>query len=359
MMMTTTATTTSSIPTDNDPRNTPSNLSAVESSSSSMTIHNPDLHSERISTPFSPLSITHFLDGSPKITARRRLLESWIIHDPTGIFSNEDNNYLHRTERHTRSLAKFVRLVELCRAAGIGATTSSSATTSAHGEGEGSSTTPPPPPPLDGEIISTPEFITLISAISDDPLPTSLHWVMFVPNILTLCDAQQQSLWLPLCRDWKMIGCYAQTELGHGSNIRALETTATFLKECDGGAPGGEWIIHSPTLTSTKFWPGTLGKTANHAMVIAQLIDGDGVSRGIHNFLVPLRSMDTHALLPGVTTGDIGPKIGYNNMDNGFAKFENVRIPRRNMAMRFAYVDEKGRYTKVEGSSSDAANKVA
>jgi acyl-CoA oxidase len=63
--------------------------------------------------------------------------------------------------------------------------------------------------------------------------------------------------------------------------------------------------------------------------------------------------------LPGVTTGDIGPKIGYNNMDNGFAKFENVRIPRRNMAMRFAYVDEEGRYSKVEGSSSDAANKVA
>jgi acyl-CoA oxidase len=303
-----------------------------------MTIH-PDLSSERLATPFSPLSITHFLDGSPEITSRRRLLESWIIHDPTGVFSNEDNNYLHRTERHTRALAKFVRLVELCRASGIGGAAPGSA--------------------LEGEIISTPEFITLISAISDDPLPTSLHWVMFVPNILTLCDADQQSLWLPLCRDWKMIGCYAQTELGHGSNIRALETTATFLKECDGGAPGGEWVIHSPTLTSTKFWPGTLGKTANHAMVIAQLIDGEGISRGIHNFLVPLRSMDTHSLLPGVTTGDIGPKIGYNNMDNGFAKFDNVRVPRRNMAMRFANVDEEGRYAKSEGKSSDAASKVA
>ena len=84
---------------------------------------NPDLQSERSHTPFRPLSITHFLDGgSPTNTERRRLLESWIIRDPTGIFSNEDNNYLHRTERHTRALAKFVRLVELCRAAGIGAT---------------------------------------------------------------------------------------------------------------------------------------------------------------------------------------------------------------------------------------------
>lgn len=52
-----------------------------------------------------------------------------------------------------------------------------------------------------------------------------------------------------------MIGCYAQTELGHGSNVRALETTATFLKEEHGGDPGGSWIVHSPTLTSIKFWP--------------------------------------------------------------------------------------------------------
>ena len=64
---------------------------------------------------------------------------------------------------------------------------------------------------LDGEIIATPEFQTLVATISDDPFPTSLHWVMFVPNIMTLCDEEQQRMWLPLCRDWKMIGCYAQT----------------------------------------------------------------------------------------------------------------------------------------------------
>jgi acyl-CoA oxidase len=179
---------------------------------------------------------------------------------------------------------------------------------------------------------------------------------MFQPNIVSLCDEAQQREWLPLCRDWRMIGCYAQTELGHGSNIRNLETTATFIPESKGGVKGGHWLIHSPTLTSFKFWPGTLGRTANHAMVIAQLIDGDGKNRGIHNFLVPLRSMDDHKLLPGVTTGDIGPKIGYNTMDNGFAQFNNVVIPRRNMAMRFATVDENGKYQKKH--QSDAASKV-
>lgn len=311
---------------------------------------NPDLAAERAACPFSPPAVTHFIDGSPAATARRRRLESWIVRDPTGVFSNDDNNVLHRTERHVRALAKFVRLVELCRAAGVG---------EGGGGDDGEKGANAAVRHLEGEIIAAPEFHTLVSAIADDPFPTSLHFVMFVPNIMTLCDAEQQARWLPLCRDWRMIGCYAQTELGHGSNIRALETTATFLKERDGGAPGGEWVINSPTLTSAKFWPGTLGKTANHAMVIAQLIDGKGKRRGIHNFLVPLRSMEDHKLLPGVETGDIGPKIGYNNMDNGFAMFKDVRIPRRNMAMRFATVDEEGKYAKVGGGASDAASKVA
>jgi acyl-CoA oxidase len=93
-------------------------------------------------------------------------------------------------------------------------------------------------------------------------------------------------------------------------------------------------------------------------MVIANLIDGDGVRRGVHNFLVPLRCMQTHQLLPGVTTGDIGPKIGYNVMDNGYARFDHVEIPRRNMAMRFATVDEHGKYSKTK-HVSDAASKIA
>jgi acyl-CoA oxidase len=329
---------------------------------------NGDLANERSSLSFTPLHITNFIDGNSHLyTSRRRQLEAWIITDPSGIFSNETNNYIHRTERHVRSLAKFVRLIELCRMAGIGEGNSNSSSRSSSSSKD-EKKVKGSPIELDGDIITTSEFQTLVSTCSDDPFPTSLHWVMFVPNIRTLCDDEQQRLWLPLCRDWKMIGCYAQTELGHGSNIRALETTATFVKEANGsgGDVGdGEWIINSPTVTSTKFWPGTLGKTANHAMIIAQLIDGDGIERGIHNFIVPLRSMDDHTLLPGVMTGDIGPKIGYNNMDNGYAIFTNVRIPRRNMAMRFAYVDENGKYTKKKaagsggGGSDDAASKVA
>mmetsp|Transcript_9640 Transcript_9640/g.14868 ORF Transcript_9640/g.14868 Transcript_9640/m.14868 type:complete len:706 (+) Transcript_9640:238-2355(+) len=292
---------------------------------------NPDLRNERAKATFSVERLTNMLDGGAERTKRRRQIEEIIERDPTGIFSNDENIYLHRTDRHKRSLAKHVRMIEICRKLGIG-------------------------DECGGEIIRSKDFPLMWKAIADD-LPTALHWVMFVPNIISLCDEQQQAQWLPLCRDWKMIGCYAQTEIGHGSNVRALETTATFLAENQGGDKGGSWIINSPTLTSTKAWPGTLGRTANHAMVIARLIDGEGIDQGIHNFLVPLRSMKDHKLLPGVKTGDLGPKIGYNTMDNGFASFDHVKIPRRNMAMRFATVDENGKYLKK--SVSDATSKIS
>jgi acyl-CoA oxidase len=292
---------------------------------------NEDLQRERNKATFSVESMTNLLDGGKERTERRRQIEAIIAKDPSGIFSNDDNNYLHRTERHTRAMAKHVRMVELCRKLGIG-------------------------DECGGQIVMSQDFFLMVKAIADD-LPTSLHWIMFIPNIVSLCDEEQQAEWLPLCRDWKMIGCYAQTEIGHGSNVRALETTATFLPHHKGGQPGGSWVINSPTLTSAKAWPGSLGRTANHAMVIARLIDGDGADKGIHNFLVPLRSMKDHKLLPGVVTGDLGPKIGYNNMDNGFARFDHAVIPRRNMAMRFATVDESGNYSKK--SVSDATSKVA
>lgn len=119
---------------------------------------------------------------------------------------------------------------------------------------------------------------------------------------------------------------YAQTELGHGSNLSRLETTATLDIERD------QWVINSPTQSSAKFWIGTLGKIANHAIVQAKLII-NGKDYGAHPFLVPLRSLRDHAPLPGVVIKDQGPKQGAISMDNGYARFNNVRIPRENVSV--------------------------
>lgn len=63
-----------------------------------------------------------------------------------------------------------------------------------------------------------------------------------------------------------MTGCYAQTELGHGSNVAGFETTATYDKEKD------EFIVHTPTVTATKWWSTDLGLHSSHAIVHARLM---------------------------------------------------------------------------------------
>jgi len=86
----------------------------------------------------------------------------------------------------------------------------------------------------------------LLFFFMDDVNFTALHYHMFVPAIEGQASEAQQRAWLPEARALRWVGCYAQTEMGHGSNVQGLETTATFVPEADA------WEIHSPTLTSTK-----------------------------------------------------------------------------------------------------------
>ena len=98
------------------------------------------------------------------------------------------------------------------------------------------------------------------------------------------------------------MGCYAQTEIGHGSNVAALETTATLDKTTD------EFIIHTPSITATKYWPGDLGRFSSHAVVFARLII-DEADFGVQPFMVQIRDVETWKIREGVKCGDLGPKI--------------------------------------------------
>ncbi|KAJ3379045.1 fatty-acyl coenzyme A oxidase [Lobulomyces angularis] len=129
-------------------------------------------------------------------------------------------------------------------------------------------------------------------------------------------------------------GCFAMTELGHGSNVAGLETTATYDEASD------EFIIHTPTLTATKWWIGGAAQTANHAVVFAQLIV-KGKKFGVKSFVVQLRDKDFR-LLPGVVIGDIGAKMGRHGTDNGWIQFTYLRIPRSHMLMKHTKVHRDG-----------------
>ena len=171
----------------------------------------------------------------------------------------------------------------------------------------------------------------------DENLPIGLHHTMFIPTLEGQLTPQQQQHWLPLARHYGIIGTYAQTEIAHGSFVRGLQTTATFDPQTD------TFDIHTPSLSAIKWWPGNLGKTTNVIILMARLIS-QGRDYGIHPFIVPIRNLDTHMPLPGVTVGDLGPKYAYEMNDNGYLKLSHVTIPRDNLCMRFASLDSKGVY---------------
>lgn len=148
------------------------------------------------------------------------------------------------------------------------------------------------------------EEYKMATILVGEPTTYGLHDSMFTKTLREQTTPEQKKLFLEPAEAHTIIGCYSQTELGHGSNVRGLETTATW-NQAD-----KTFIIHSPYLTASKWWSGTLGRTANHSIVMAQLYI-DGKSYGPHPFIVNIRDLKTHEPKEGIYVGDHGPKFGY------------------------------------------------
>lgn len=171
-----------------------------------------------------------------------------------------------------------------------------------------------------------------------EQLPLSLHFYMFLITLSNLCTEKQVEMFLKPALKGEILGCYAQTELAHGSDVQNLLTTATFSDEDQ------TFIINTPSTLAAKWWIGDLGVYANHAIVFAQLIIKTK-KYGVHAFLVPIRDKD-HNPFPGIEVGEIGAKYGYNCKDNGYVIFNKYKIPRRNMLMKYTKVSTTGEYER-------------
>ena len=136
------------------------------------------------------------------------------------------------------------------------------------------------------------------------------------------------------------LGCFALTELSHGSNVQGCLTNAVFDEQRK------NFVIYTPHERGVKFWIGNAGHTANMAVIAANLIV-KGVDYGIHLFLVEIRDRVTHDLVPGVTLVDCGPKMGLNGVDNGFIAFRGLRVSRDALLNRITDVDENGNVKSV------------
>lgn len=188
------------------------------------------------------------------------------------------------------------------------------------------------------------EALGVGEAFHHEASPLLLHFVMFIPALMGHASDEQQAKWLPDAIELKIVGSYAQTELGHGSYLKGLQTRADYDRERQ------VFVLHTPNLEAIKWWPGGLGKTANYAIVLAQLYH-DNIHRGLHPFMVQIRDLDTHKPLPGIEVGEIGPRMGLKAADNGYLRLNNVVIPRANMLMKNAAIDSKGDYHAVKETS--------
>jgi acyl-CoA oxidase len=133
----------------------------------------------------------------------------------------------------------------------------------------------------------------------------------------------------------KLMGCFAMSEAGHGSNVQALGTIATY------DATTEEFVITTPDEPSRKDYIGNAARHADTAVVFAQL-EIQGKSEGVHAFVVPLR--EAGEVLPGIRIEDCGRKLGLNGVDNGRIWFDEVRVPRSSLLNQFADVTKDGVY---------------
>jgi acyl-CoA oxidase len=164
-----------------------------------------------------------------------------------------------------------------------------------------------------------------------------VQWGLFGGAIENLGTQRHHEKYVRKLIDLDVLGCFAMTETGHGSDVQSLETTATYDPATQ------EFVIDSPTRTSRKDYIGGAANTARVAAVFAQLITR-GEGHGVHCFVVPIRDDDGNDL-PGVTTSDCQYKGGLPGVDNGRIQFDQVRIPRENLLNKYADVAEDGTYS--------------
>ncbi|EIF00405.1 acyl-CoA dehydrogenase family protein [Saccharomonospora glauca] len=166
---------------------------------------------------------------------------------------------------------------------------------------------------------------------------SGVQWGLFGGAVHLLGTRYHHERYLPDIMSGALLGCFAMTEVGHGSDVQHLRTTATY----DPGT--AEFVVHTPDAAASKTYIGNAARDGRMAVVFAQLVTG-GESRGVHALLVPIR--DEHgAVLPGVTVEDCGVKAGLNGVDNGSITFDHVRVPRSALLNRYGDVAEDGTYT--------------
>ena len=166
---------------------------------------------------------------------------------------------------------------------------------------------------------------------------TGVQWGLFGGAILHLGTETHHQRYLPGVIALDIIGCFAMTETGHGSDVQSIRTTATYDADAE------QFVLQTPDDDARKDYIGNAARHGRFAVVFAQLITG-GEARGVHAFFTPIRDDNGHPCA-GVSIEDCGHKAGLNGVDNGRLAFHQVRLPREALLDRYGQVAPDGTYT--------------
>ena len=181
------------------------------------------------------------------------------------------------------------------------------------------------------------QFEELVLADPSLQIKSGVQWGLFGAAVMHLGTEKHHTKWLPGIMSLEIPGAFAMTETGHGSDVSAIGTTATYDEATH------EFVIHTPFRAAWKDYLGNAALHGEAAVVFAQLITKN-VNHGVHAFYVPIRDAQKN-FLPGIGGEDDGLKGGLNGIDNGRLHFDQVRIPRDNLLNRYGDVAEDGTYS--------------
>src|SRR4051794_36097676 len=165
---------------------------------------------------------------------------------------------------------------------------------------------------------------------------SGVQWGLFGGAILHLGTERHHKRYLRSVMSLDLPGCFAMTETGHGSDVQAIRTTATYDPQ------RREFVLQTPDEDAVKDYIGNAARHGRMAVVFAQLVT-QGESHGVHALLVPIRD-DDGSPCPGVSIEDCGHKAGLNGVDNGRLAFRGVRVPRQALLDRYGSVAADGTY---------------
>ncbi|GGS59458.1 acyl-CoA dehydrogenase [Streptomyces badius] len=153
-----------------------------------------------------------------------------------------------------------------------------------------------------------------------DPALTTvagIHYNLFLGSLLDHDADTRRDLsdFLALRR----VGTFLCTEVAHGNDAAAIETTATYDRERDG------FVLHTPHAGAQKFMPNTSPAGGPKSGVVAARLLADGTDHGVFLFLTPLT--DAHRALPGVRVRRLPARMG-SPVDHCLTSFDRCFVPR-------------------------------